>query len=152
MPTSAAPTAPPFARTSCACAECQACCCSQPGSLAAGDLVLIAAHLGKRVADILCYFWASPGALVASSETGRTMRVGSITPRLRQGRCVFLEPGGGCRIHAVAPYGCRMFDTHMSAEEAHPRSLWLVRSQLTPAYQSLRGMLAPAASYRPRSY
>ena len=145
-------TTPPFERTTCACPDCQACCTSQPGSLAAGELETIAAYLGKRVADVLSYFWASPGALLGNSRTGETFRVGTITPRLRRGRCVFLDDANRCTIHAVAPYGCRMFDTHMQADEAQPRSLWLVRTQATPAYQSLRRTLPAAASYKPRSY
>lgn len=144
--------APPFARTTCACADCQACCTQQPGALAAGELETIAAYLGRRVSDILGKFWASPGALVGNSRTGETLRVGTITPKLVRGRCVFLTDDGRCGVHPVAPYGCRMFDTHMQAAEAQPRSLWLVQSTATPAYQSLRKTLAPAASYRPRSY
>lgn len=144
--------AAPYARTTCACPDCQACCTQQPGSLAAGELEAIAAHLGKPVHAVLAKFWASPGALVQNSRTGAQLRVGTITPRLVRGRCVFLDAESRCTIHAVAPYGCRMFDTHMQAADAQPRSLWLVRSQATPAYQSLRRTLPEAASYRPRGY
>lgn len=145
--------ASPFPRTpSCACADCVACCHDQPGSLAPGDLERIAAHLGKPVAAILAKFWASPGALLANSRTGETLRVGTITPTLRHGRCVFLDAADRCTIHPVAPFGCTHFDTHMPAAEAQPRSRWLVLQQATAAYQSLRRTLAPATRYRPRGY
>jgi Fe-S-cluster containining protein len=145
-------TTPPYARTSCACADCQACCREQPGSLAPGELEAIAAHLDKPVAAVLAKFWASPGALLMHAATGATFRQGTITPKLARGRCVFLDANDRCTIHAVAPYGCRMFDTHMPATEAQPRSIWLARAQADPAYQSLRRTLAPAARYRPRRY
>lgn len=142
----------PFARTTCACPDCQACCTSQPGSLADGELEAIAAYLGEPVRVAALKFWASPGALLANAVTGETFRQGTITPRLVHGRCVFLSPEGACTIHPVAPFGCAAFDTHMHPAEAQPRSQWLVRSQAAPAYQSLRRTLPPAASYRPRSY
>lgn len=143
---------PPFERTVCSCQDCRTGCLEQPGSLADGELERIAAHLQLPVRVAALRFWASPGALLLSAATGRTYRLGTITPRLVRGRCTFLAPDDTCRIHAVAPYGCRMFDTHMPASEAQPRSQWLVRSQASPAYQSLRKTLAPAASYHPRSY
>lgn len=145
-------TAPPFDRTICACPACTACCTEQPGSLAAGELEAIASHLQLPVRVAALKFWASPGALVGNRATGQTFRVGTITPRLVRGRCVFLDAEDRCTIHAVAPFGCRMFDTHMDAAEAHPRSLWLVRSQADPAYQSLRRTLVPATSHKPRAY
>jgi len=146
------PDGPPFARTVCACDECRRGCHEQPGSLAAGELEQIAAYLARPVAAVLAKFWASPGALVGNRATGEVFRVGTITPRLAGGRCVFLSADDRCTIHAVAPYGCRMYDSHMQADEAQRRSQWLVRSQQSPAYQSLRRTLAPAASYRPTSF
>jgi Fe-S-cluster containining protein len=146
------PAAPPFARTVCSCAECTACCHRQPGSLAPGELEAIAAHLDKPVNAVLAKFWASPGALLLNSLTGQTFRQGTITPRLKDGRCVFLDAADRCTIHAVAPFGCAYFDTHMTAAEAQPRGVWLARAQADPAYQSLRRTLAPAASYRPSGY
>lgn len=143
---------PPFDRTVCSCPECVSCCTSQPGSLAAGQLEAIAAHLQLPVRVAALKFWASPGALLMNSHTGETLRLGTITPRLVRGRCVFLDSDDRCRIHAVAPFGCAYFDTHMTAAEAQPRSQWLVRSQAAPAYQSLRRTLPPAASYKPRAY
>jgi Fe-S-cluster containining protein len=143
----------PFTRTSCACPACQACCTRQPGPLLPGELEAIAAHLGTTVRDASHKFWASPGGVLGHRATGQTLRVGTITPRLRAGRCVFLDAESRCTIHAVAPFGCAYFDTHMTAEEAHPRGLYMMRAQATSeAYQSLRRTLAPAASHRPTAY
>jgi hypothetical protein len=65
---------------------------------------------------------------------------------------VFLTADDRCSIHAVAPFGCAYFDTHMSYARAHPRSLWLVYSTSHAGYQALRNQLPYAASYKPRSY
>ena len=143
----------PFARTTCACRDCTACCSRQPGSLAPGDLERIAAFLGKPVRAVLARFWASPGALVLNTTTGRTFRIGTITPRMKDGHCVFLDTlAHRCTIHPVAPFGCSHFDTHMSAEEGQPRGNWLAHAQQDPAYQSLRRTLAPATSHHPSGY
>jgi len=151
-PSPAAIEAPPFARTSCACEACIQCCHDQPGSLAPGDLERIAAYLQRPLRIVALKFWASPGALIANSRTGQTARVGTITPKRVRGRCVFLDDVDRCTIHAVAPFGCAYFDTHMSAAEGHPRSAWLVHAQTDPSYQSLRRTLPVATSYQPRSY
>ena len=151
-----APTAGPsgpFERPpACSCPDCVRCCYDQPGSLAAGDLEAIADHLGLPVRVAALRFWASPGALLGDSRTGQAFRVGSITPRRVRGRCTFLDEQDRCTIHAVAPFGCSHFDTHMTAAEGQPRSLWLARSQMDAAYQSLRRTLPAAASYQPRGY
>jgi Fe-S-cluster containining protein len=87
-----------------------------------------------------------------NTTTGQTFRIGTITPRMRAGRCVFLDGEDRCTIHAVAPAGCALFDTHMSAEAGQPRSLWLMRSQQDASYQSLRRTPPVATSHKPRSY
>jgi Fe-S-cluster containining protein len=142
----------PHPRTTCSCAECIRCCHDQPGSLAPGQLEAIAEYLGQPVRVAALKFWASPGALLGNSKTGQTYRIGTITPRLKDGRCVFLSADDRCTIHAVAPAGCALFDTHMSAEAAQPIGLWLARAQADPAYQSLRRTLATAERSRPRGY
>jgi hypothetical protein len=38
--------------------------------------------------------------------------------RLVRGRCVFLDAASALHDHAVAPFGCAFFDTHMSAGAA----------------------------------
>lgn len=141
----------PFERTTCACAACVRCCTEQPGPLAPGQLERIAAYLQKPVRDVLGLFWRSPGALVKSLWSGETRMIGTITPRLRDGRCVFLDAHARCRIHAVAPFGCSHFDTHQSPEEWQRRGQWLYRAiEDNPAYQSLRATLPEATSWRPR--
>ena len=142
----------PFERTSCACSSCVSCCKEQPGSLDAEDFPRIAAHLGLSWEETAQLFWSSPGAQVQNTETGLIVRVRTITPRLDHGRCVFLDEQDRCSIHDVAPFGCRMFDTHMGSREAQKRSLWLVRSQMSTDYQDLRKQLPVANSYRPRAY
>jgi Fe-S-cluster containining protein len=141
-----------FDRTTCACEACTACCKRQPGPLVTGDFERIAAFLGETHEQAKAHFWASPGALVKLRDSGQTIRIGTITPRFRKGRCVFLDENDRCKIHSVAPFGCSHFDTHMSAERAMPRSLWAVESQTEPEYQKLRNELPYAKSYRPSPY
>jgi Fe-S-cluster containining protein len=88
----------PFERTTCACAGCVACCKRQPGYLIPGDAERIAAFLNEPIEKFL---WASPGALVKQGV--RAFRIGTITPRLVKGKCVFLTEDDKCRIHPVAP-------------------------------------------------
>jgi Fe-S-cluster containining protein len=141
-----------FDRTTCSCEECKACCKRQPGPLAPGDFERIAEHLGEDRETAKEHFWASPGALVKTAD-GVTHRVGTITPRFRKGRCVFLDENDRCKIHAVAPFGCSHFDTHMSAVQAMPRSLALVKAQAQDAdYQKLRNELPMATTYKPSKY
>lgn len=137
----------PFERTTCACAQCVGCCKRQPGPLADGDFERIAAHLGESKEDAKRHFWASPGALVAGM--GKIFRVGSITPRFADGRCVFLGADDHCTIHAVAPTGCALFDMHMDRPTADARANWSMRSMMRDAYQRLRATLATATHYNP---
>lgn len=133
-------------RTSCACAECAQCCKTQPGSLAPGDFERIAEHLGSEV-EARQKLWASPGAKVMNTATGRIFWIRSITPRYVKGRCVFLTPDDRCSIHAVAPAGCALFDTHMGAAEGARRSAWLYHSiAADPSYARIRETL-PFADY-----
>jgi Fe-S-cluster containining protein len=97
-------------------------------------------------------FWASPGGMYKNLLTGGVKRVGTITPRLRRGCCVFLNENDRCDIHEVAPFGCSHFDTHMSQQRAHPRSLWLIQQQEDPNYQALRNELPYATSHKPVRY
>lgn len=138
-------------RTTCACKECVDCCKRQPGSLAPGDLERIAAARGETLDEAKKNFWASPGAVVKNSETGRTFRVGSITPRFdrRRGRCVFLTDDDRCSIHAVAPFGCAFFSPHMDFDQGHGRSAIMVRQMMKPEYQQLRDSLPLADHYKP---
>lgn len=149
-----------FTRTVCACQQCTACCKRQPGSLAHGDFDRIVdwwaekQKCDREVAfqQIKAQLWASPGALVLDTSDMVTRRIGTITPRMRKGRCVFLNKDDRCTIHEVAPFGCSHFDTHMSKSTAHPRSLWLVHTQQNEEYQNLRASLPYATSYKPSRY
>ena len=140
-----------FSRTTCACAECVKCCKRQPGPLAPGDYKRIQERLGATDAEMESMFCASPGALVKTAT--RTVRVGSIVPRYRRGRCVFLDDKDRCRIHEVAPFGCAYFDTHMSGVTAMPRSVWLAKRQMEDEeYQRMRARLPYTTTYKPVAY
>ena len=144
---------PPFNRTSCACAECTRCCKRQPGPLVSGDFERIQAHLNASDAEMRSLFCASPGALVKTAADGKVHRIGSIVPRMRKGRCVFLDENDRCKIHAVAPFGCSHFDTHMSKQTAHARSLWLIHQNLDDDdFHKLRESLPYAQNYKPVAY
>jgi len=150
----------PFERTVCACEGCRACCKRQPGSLRPGDYEAIVAFVERTqqmthddaVAFVRSRLCASPGALVKEMATGRTYRIGTITPRYRKGRCVFLDANERCEIHEAAPAGCAFFDTHMSQWTAMPRSQWLATMQEDATYQALRNTLPMAQHYKPFSY
>jgi Fe-S-cluster containining protein len=143
---------PPFNRTKCACRDCVACCKRQPGPLIPGDYERIQKHLGAADAQMRSLFWASPGSLVKNILTNRVYRIGTITPRMRKGRCVFLDEDDRCKIHEVAPFGCAYFDTHMSDFTALPRSSWLAEQNKNADYQALRNTLPYATSYKPTRY
>jgi Fe-S-cluster containining protein len=141
-----------FKRTVCACEECTRCCLRQPGPLAPNDFERIAAFLGEDRETAKEHFWASPGAIV-QLHSGETVRVGTITPRYRKGRCVFLDENNRCKIHPVAPFGCAYFDTHMSNAAAQARGSWLAHEQMTDAeYKKLRSELPYATHHKPLKY
>lgn len=117
-----------FARTECACERCAAHCRVVPGYLVPADVERISRHLGYRnpLSFAIANLLASPGATVM--QEGRLRQLPTLVPRRQEnGVCVFLDENSRCRIHAVAPYGCAMFDSHMSDDEADRRSargLW----------------------------
>ena len=141
-----------FNRTTCACDQCKACCKRQPGPLAPGDYERIKEHLHATDTEMASKLWASPGSVVKDLRTNETRRIGTITPRWHRGKCVFLTDDDKCSIHAVAPFGCSHFDTHMSAETAMPRSVWLAQACDNPDYQKLRDSLPYATHYKPSRY
>lgn len=146
---------PLLKRTECACQDCQQCCRVQPGHLLPGQMEQIAEYLGQSIAEVKPLFWASGGALVMNSQTGRQFRIGTITPRYdrRRKACVFLTDEGRCRIHAVAPFGCAYFDTHQTADYGRQLSTWgLERIQESPDYKALRDTLPFADHYKPKGY
>src|SRR5688572_16059989 len=110
----------PFERTSCDCPTCVGCCKQQPGCLVRSDIARIADFMKLPIETFAFrYLRRSPGAVVADSQTGAVYRIGTIVPAPDQtGRCVFLDRDDRCMIHPVAPFGCAMFDSHMSDGEA----------------------------------
>jgi len=97
-------------------------------------------------------FVASPGSMVKDS-LGDVFRVGTITPRYRKGRCVFLNEQDRCEIHAVAPFGCAYFDTHMGWMRGQQLSSWLAGEQhKSEAYKQLRDTLPYTNHHKPNRY
>ena len=144
-----------FQRTTCDCQQCKTCCTEQPGHLLPGQMEQIAEYLKLSWAEVKKLFWASPGALLHDTARNRQFRVGTITPRFdrRKKACVFLTEEGLCGIHEVAPFGCSHFDTHMSKQEAHKRSMWGIQYILSDTdYGILRKSLPFAESYKPKGY
>lgn len=122
----------PYDRTVCACPACVAYCTSRPGYLIPSDLDRI---------PWLDRLRASKGALVGTRD-GRRWRIGTITPAMDGGRCVFLDAEDRCTIHAQAPFGCAYFDAHMTPAAADQRSAWGLRQvQASPTYQAVRAVL-----------
>jgi Fe-S-cluster containining protein len=120
-----------------------------------GQFEQIAAHLQLSLEEAKKFFWASAGAIVMDLDANRQYRIGTITPRYdkKKHACVFLTDEGFCRVHAVAPYGCSHFDTHMSAQEGHRRSVWgLHQIVANAAYSALRKTLSIAESWKPKGY
>lgn len=137
---------PPFPRTECACSKCVD-LCSKPAHLIPGDIFAIADRLitdGKITTrqEVFGFLRASRGAVVGEVSTGKLFRIGTITPCLKDGKCVFLTEDNKCSIHSVAPFGCAFFDWHMGAIEGHGRSMWgLKQISMTPGYEALRQKL-----------
>ena len=141
-----------FNRTKCACSRCVACCKRQPAAIVLEDWERIKKKLLTDDEGMRKKFWASPGALVKDTLTGETRRIGSITPRYSHGKCIFLDENDRCRIHDVAPFGCSYFDTHMTAFDGHPRSVWMATQHQRPEFQALRNTLPMANHYKPFRY
>lgn len=121
--------------------------------LVPGDAERIAAHLGVPVAEVERALVASPGCIVGDTRTQQMYRIGTVTPRRVDGACVFLSADLRCRVHAVAPFGCAYYDTHMSAEDGEARTLWALRQiVVSKEYAALRARLPAATSWKPRAY
>jgi hypothetical protein len=113
-----------FNRTVCACPECTMNCHHIPGYLIPADLERMHQQLSPSEdlhAWARQYVLASPGAVVLCQ--GQAVRIPTLVPARRpDGAFTFLTDAGRCAIHAVAPYGCAFFDTHMPQAEADRRS------------------------------
>lgn len=117
---------PPFARTVCGCRDCQQ-SCKHPGYLDKDDVDRIAAHLGIDRYAMLDKLQPGRGAIVMNTSTRQVFRIPSIIPKTEHGRCTFQSADGKCSIHAVSPFGCAYFDTHMGLDEGQRRSAWSLR-------------------------
>lgn len=111
-----------FKRTVCACKLCQVGCRTKPGYLAVGDFERIVAAYNVEDPEkfLLENFVAGEGSQVGKIVDGRiaTFNIPTITPRQNDdGTCVFLKDNK-CSIHAVSPFGCAYFDSHMKADTA----------------------------------
>lgn len=145
-----------YPRTVCACPDCGAGCRHLPGYLVPADLDRLRDHLAPGE-DLLSWasrhLLASPGALVA--RAGTVFRIPTLVPARRSdGACLFLTEAGHCGIHAVAPFGCAFFDTHMAVSAADARSSaglravlgdWLAGGPYSRVWRALaaEGLLAP---------
>jgi len=140
---------PPFEPTTCACKPDRKNCKRQPGHLLPGQIQKIADYLGKSLERTRKLFWNSPG-MILEKGTER-FRVRTITPRFRKGKCIFLDKRERCKIHPVAPFGCRYFDVHMDYEEGQRRSHWGLEQIMERGeeYRSERDSLVEATSWQP---
>jgi hypothetical protein len=125
-----------FQRTTCGCEFCRAPCRHIPGSLDVADL----ARLCPSDADL--FSWAEEHLRAITDKSYPTL----VPARQASGECHWLI-GGGCGVHANAPYGCAFFDTHMSAEEADRRAAATIaarredESQQGPYYRVWRHLI-----------
>lgn len=107
-----------YERSSCACQTCVAGCKTMPGYLIPSDIDRIGESFGVQEENLLEFaqknLVASEGATVGRYHPlyGRVVpiKVPTIVPRSKpDGSCVFLDSQDRCTIHAVSPYGCRVF-------------------------------------------
>ena len=142
---------PPFDPTTCACKADRNLCKRQPGHLLPGQLQKIADYLGKSLKRTKKLFWNSPGMILENPKDKSLTRIRTITPVFRKGRCIFLDKRERCKIHPVAPFGCRYFDVHMDYEEGQKRSHWGLDQILGSAeeYQRERDSLEQATHWKP---
>ncbi len=113
-------------RTKCACKACQEFCKTIPGMLTYEDLIEIQKYLQCSLVRLNSKLRSSQGALLGNPITGETYRIGTIVPAQKpNGTCVWWdEQTGLCEIHPVAPYGCRVFDAHMSKEDGDTKVIF----------------------------
>jgi Fe-S-cluster containining protein len=110
-----------FERTICDCPDCTQNCKFISGCLIPADLERIKASLNGVTLEAwaMTALFASPGATVMMA--GKIIQIPTLVPaRRKNGHCVFLY-NERCAIHAIAPFGCSFFDSHMSDAEADKR-------------------------------
>lgn len=111
-----------FIRNVCSCKQCKENCKIIPGYLAPDDCIAIYGYLNPVVKFIdfaKLHFLASPGAIVM--RNGEILRIPTIVPARNKetGYCIFFTKEEKCRIHPVAPFGCRYFAHFQSIEESN---------------------------------
>lgn len=130
----------PFNRTECAC-DADVENCRRPGFLLTEDVDRIVAYLREqgREVDLRKVLRESHRSKVGTyNESGTLVSrvLPTITPKVRNGWCVFLKDRR-CSIHPVAPFGCAYFDVH----HAHPERVnWAYRR--IAADSRYRGIIA----------
>lgn len=109
-------------RTICGCGECSSHCHRAPGYTLPGEIAQIAEYLGKENVEQFTeeYFVASKRTRVLIGQDQYI--IPTLSPRMENGHCVFLNDAGECSIHAVSPYGCAYFDAHQPQAEAYRNS------------------------------
>ena len=112
-------------RTICDCQKCQS-FCRRPGYLVPDDVPAIAEYLGMSTDDLRQnHLTAGKGTLYLHVVRGMppiVMHAPTLVPKSYDGWCQFFNvESGHCYIHPVAPFGCRMFDDHISPEEFETR-------------------------------
>ena len=108
-------------RTCCACKKCTEHCFEKPGYTLPGEIKIIASYLGRTDVEEFTeeHFMASRKTRVLIGD--RQYVVPTLSPKLMDGKCVFLDDNGRCTIHPVSPYGCAYFDHHQDFETANQR-------------------------------
>lgn len=111
-----------FQATQCGCPDCSVFCRYMPGYMIPADLKRMHEAVAPQMelAEFAhAYLLASTGATVMIQ--GKICQIPTLVPaRNPDHSCVFLK-AGRCSIHAVAPFGCRFFDGHMTRQEGDAR-------------------------------
>lgn len=123
-------------RLKCSCEECQTHCRRQSGFLIPSDIEKIA----KSHSNVNNFWqlqeWAKtcleihPGFHVSTPSGIFQLRV--LTPRMIEGKCIFLNRDNTCAVHEVAPFGCAFFghESKIEAEEKATRGFHLVTVEI----------------------
>ena len=99
-----------FRRTRCGCELCKVHCRHLPGALDPSDL----AHLCPADRDL--FTWAEGHLRALTDKSYPTL----VPARQQSGHCHWYFDGQ-CAVHAVAPFSCAFFDSHMAEDEVRRR-------------------------------
>jgi hypothetical protein len=133
----------------CECQDCTLACKNNLGFLIPEDLARIATAIGLPMDGDEFVEWALNSLLASEGvyiqrDKYDTVQIPLLIPGtqdlqdLTDTRCQWYIDGK-CKIHAVAPYGCAMLDTHMTDEQ--------YRNRKTYAYGRLMQALAERSQY-----